>query len=117
MKVGRKVEVRFEITFGTTTTFGNTGTSDNWQFSLPVTAARSGDSLGFVELHGASGSNGVVCMGRARTISTTTFAIGIATPRVDLSAIGNTGDIDAVSPWTWASTHSIKGNLVYESAS
>lgn len=117
IKIGRKVEIRFEITFGSTTNFGNTGTGDNWLFGLPVAAARTGDTIGFVELHGASGSNGVVCMGRARTNTTSNFLISIATPRVDLSAIGNTGDIDAVSPWTWGSTHQIKGNLVYESAS
>jgi hypothetical protein len=113
-KVNRKVDVRFEITFGTTTTYGNTATSDNWQFTLPVAAARSGDSLGMLELHGAN--NNTICIGRARTNSTTTFLIGVNSGYVGATAPTNTGDVDSVTPFTWASTNSIKGNLVYESA-
>jgi hypothetical protein len=113
-KVGRKVDVRFEITFGSTTTFGNTGTGDNWQFTLPVTAARSGDSIGFLQL---LQSNTITCMGRARTNSTTTFLISVASGRTDATAITNTGDVDSVTPWTWASANTVKGNFTYESAS
>lgn len=113
-KLGRKVEVRFEITFGSTTTFGNTGTGDNWQFSLPYTAARNGDTIGWLQLQQ---SNSAVCLARARTNSTTTFLIGIASGQVGGAVPTNTGDVDSVSPWTWANGNSIKGQLTYESAS
>lgn len=113
-KLGRTVEVKFEVTFGTTTNFGGGGTGDNWNFTVPVAAARSTDSIGFVELN--NNSNTAVCMGRARLVNSTTFRIGIVTARVDGTAVSNSGDADAVSPFTWVTSGSIKGHFAYESA-
>lgn len=115
-KIGRQVELRFEIVFGSTTNFGNTGTGDNWLFGLPpaAPAARSGDSLGFVELHGPN--NSTVAVGRARTTTTTTFLTGLISGYPSGASITNTGDVDSVTPFTWASGHSYKGNFSYESA-
>lgn len=115
IKLGRKVDVRFEINFGSTTTFGSSPTTgDNWQFSLPVAAARSSDSLGFVEL---SLSNSAIMMARARAYSTTGFRLGIVGGRPDAVAVNNTGDVDSISPWVWTTAGSLKGHLTYESAS
>lgn len=112
-KNGRTVEVRFEVVFGTTTNFGGGGSGDNYQFTVPVTAARSTDSLGFLEFN--NNSNAAVCMGRARLISTTQFRMGITSGRVDGTAV-QTGDADAVSPFTWVTSGSIRGHFTYESA-
>lgn len=115
IKIGRKVDVRFEITFGNTTNFGATpATSDNWDFTLPYAAARSGDSIGWLQLQQ---SNDLICMGRPRTVSTTTFRTGIASGLANGAAIVNTGDVDSLSPWTWGIGDSVKGMLTYESAS
>lgn len=115
IKMGRKVEVRFEVTFGSSTTYGNLGSGDNWLFSLPYPAARAGDTIGLVELHGSGNSN--ICIGRARTNTTTTFIMGVSSGLVGGGAVANTGDVDSITPYTWASGMSVKGNLVYESAS
>jgi len=113
-KLGRKVEVTFEITFGSTTNFGSSPTTgDNWQFSLPVTAANSSDSIGFLELRQ---SNDKSCMGKAKLYSTTGFRISIIAGYVDGTAITNSGDVDSLSPFTWASGNSVKGSFTYESA-
>lgn len=114
-KLGRTVDVRFEIAFGSTTSFGTSPTTgDNWQFSLPVTAARATDSLGFVEL--SNNSNTAMCMGRARCYSTTGMRIGITTGRVDGTAVANSGDVDSLSPFTWVANGSVRGHFTYESA-
>lgn len=112
-KIGRKVDVKFEIAFGSTTNFGTGGTGDNYRFTLPVSSARTGDSLGFVELT-QDGSN--IVIGRAKGSTSTTFSVVLSTGRPNSVAFNNIGDIDAVTPWLWANGHTIKGNLVYESA-
>lgn len=113
-KYGRKVDCKFEITFGSTTNFGSSpATTDNWLFGLPVTAARAGDQIGFVELHGSG--NSAVTIGRVRTNTTGNILIGVASGPVS-GTNNNTGDIDALTPITWANTNSIKGNFTYESA-
>jgi hypothetical protein len=114
IKLGRKVEGWIDITFGSTTNFGSgAGGGDNWLFALPVTAARAGDSIGFVELRQG---NAVICMARIRTNTTGNVLLDICSGRPDGASIANTGDADAISPWTWASGNSIRGNFVYESA-
>lgn len=114
-KMGRKVEVTFEITFGSTTNFGSAPTtSDNWQFSLPYPAANSSDSIGFLELRQ---TNDKSCMGKAKLYSTTGFRVSIIAGYVDGTAITNSGDVDSISPFVWASGNSVKGSLTYEAAS
>jgi hypothetical protein len=114
IKIGRKVEVRFEIEFGSTTNFGGGGTADNWQFSLPLTGARSSDSLGFVELN--NNSNSAVCLGRARMVTANAFRIGVVSGQVNGSNT-NTGDVDSQTPFTWVSGSGIKGHFSYEASS
>lgn len=118
-KLGRSVTCLFEVTFGTTTNFGSSPTtSDNWQFSLPYTAARTTDTLGFVEM--SNNSNSLMSIARARLYSATGFRLGIATGRVDgviaTSPNGPSGDVDSLSPWTWVTSGSLKGMFTYESA-
>lgn len=113
-KLGRKVDVKFEVTFGSTTNFGGGGTGDNFRFSLPYAAARSSETIGSVEMFQSIDS---CIFGRAKITSTTTFGLTMSTGRPNSVAIANAGDVDAVSPWTWANGHTIKGMLTYESAS
>jgi hypothetical protein len=118
-KIGRKVDCIFEVTFGSTTNFGSSPTtSDNWQFTLPVAAARTTDTLGFVEL--SNNSNSLMSLARARLYSTTGFRLGITTGRVDgviaTTPNGPSGDVDSLSPWTWVTSSSLKGTFSYESA-
>lgn len=114
IKQGRRVDVLFEITFGSTTNFGASPTTgDNWQFSLPVTAAGTTSTIGFVEL---AQSIDNTCMARARLYSSTGFRLGICTGKVDGAAIANRGDADSLSPWTWLSGDTLRGTLTYESA-
>ena len=118
-KDGRKVDVKFEITFGIGTNFGTAPTTgDNWVFGLPPAwpAARTSDSLGFLELHGTG--NSTICIGRARvnSSSNSSFLIGICAGYVGGTAPTNTGDVDSVSPFTWASTNTVKGHFSYETS-
>lgn len=116
-KVARKVEGKFEITFGSSTNFGTTpATGDNWIFSLPpVAAARSTDTIGFVHMQGSS--NAAAAMGAIKLLSTSTFTVALSSGRPDAIATTNTGDIDSITPWTWANLNTVKGTFVYESAS
>lgn len=113
-KLGRKVDVRFEVTFGSTTNFGGGGTGDNWDFSLPYTAAGTSDTIGWLQIQQ---SNDKICIGRARLVTATTFRTSLSAGFADGTAITNTGDMDAQSPFVFASGNSIKGQLTYESAS
>lgn len=114
VRSGPLVFLRFEVTFGTTTSFGSGATSsDNWQFSLPVPGVDMYAMAGTLELSHSAGAN---CLGRVQIIDGTSFLIGIASGRVDATAITSTGAVDALSPWTWASGDSIRGSLCYVAA-
>jgi hypothetical protein len=116
-KDGRKVDCKFEIVFGSTTNFGTSPlTTDNWLFGLPVPAARVGDSMGFI--HMQNGSTGTsMMMARAKTNSTTSqFILSMASGMFSGTPV-NQGDVDSISPWTWASGDYLRGNFTYESAS
>ncbi|WP_432158992.1 hypothetical protein [Streptomyces sp. bgisy153] len=104
---------RMDIIFGSTTNFGGGAGSDNWQFSLPVTAASTFASIGHLELT-LSGGGRIYARGRA--LSTSQMGLEIATGRVDATAVTSNGLVDAVSPWTWASGHTIRGTGQYEAA-
>ncbi len=109
-KIGRTVTVRFEITFGSTTNFGAAPTgSDNWQFSLPVAAARTGDTIGFVDMYQSATNAGV---GRAKLYSASGFRISITAGST--AAIGS--DADSTQPFTWANGNRFNGLFTYESA-
>lgn len=117
VRIGRTITFRFDITFGTTTNFGSgAGTGDNWLFSLPVApAAAAGSSICMMALRQ---SNAAALMARARIASTgTDMILSISSARVDAGAITNTGDVDSVSPWTWASANELHAVGQYEAAS
>jgi hypothetical protein len=110
-KIGRAVTVKFSITFGSTTNFGTSPTgSDNWQFSLPVTAVNgTDDGLGFLEMYQNATNYGLA---RVKLYSTTGFRLGVSAGST--SGIG--GDADSVTPFTWASGNVLRGTFTYESA-
>lgn len=115
IKIGRKADVRFEIVFGNTTNFGSSaGTSDNWDFSLPYAAARTSDTIGWLQLQQ---SNDLICVGRSRLVTATTFRTSISSGMANGASVANTGDVDSLSPWTWTDGDSLKGQFTYETAS
>ncbi|MFJ8490883.1 hypothetical protein ACIRBZ_21390 [Streptomyces sp. NPDC094038] len=117
LKSGTTVHLNFSVQFGTTTNFGTSPTTtDNWRFSLPVTAATASPVIGFAEL---SASNSARIMSRLYLATTGTFELNISTGRVDATAIvsPNYGSVDSLSPWTWASPYAIRGTATYETAS
>lgn len=111
------VHYRMEITFGTTTGFGGGGGSDNWRFSTPVTASATANCVGFGDAQDSSvaGSLGRVAL-RVRLTTTTTFEIEVSSGRPDAVAIVNGGLVDAISPWTWASTDILRVFGEYQAA-
>lgn len=116
------VYFRMEITFGTTTNFGGGGGSDNWRFSLPVTAAGAqliaGDGEAQDSVTGGTPPSVRVPL-RARLTSTTTLELetsGGATGFAGGYAATPTGLIDAITPFTWANTDAIRIAGEYEAA-
>lgn len=115
VQFGTTVHLNFAITFGSTTTFGTSPTtSDQWRFSLPVTAASTRSVIGFAELAANTATNRIT----ARVSLPTTGAIELVVSSGQPSAVAvtNTGSVDALSPWTWASAHTIFGTATYEAA-
>lgn len=110
-KIGRTVNVKFSISFGSSTNFGSGATSsDNWVFSLPVTAADSTtDTLGWMDGYQSSTVNGLF---RAKMSGTGAFKMNISAGST--SGIGS--DVDSTQPFTWASGNTLRGFLTYESA-
>lgn len=111
-KHGRLVTVYFWVNFGSTTNFGTNPTAgDNWIFTLPVPAADdTSDGMGFLEMFGSGTEYG---MGRVKMSGTTAFKLGISAG----STSGVGGDVDSISPFTWASGDYLRGTFTYESAS
>ncbi|MFE9626465.1 hypothetical protein [Streptomyces sp. NPDC006527] len=114
VKSGTTVHCNFTIVFGSTTNFGTSPTaSDNWRFSLPVPAAAVQSVVGFAEL-GVDNTSRVVS--RVQIATTNTFELVISSGRSSGAALANTGLVDALSPWTWASGNAILGTATYEAA-
>jgi len=118
LKIGRKVDVRFNIVFGSTTNFGSSVTgSDNWWFGLPTPfpAARSSDEgLGYMDYFQSSTTLGFA---RVKLVSTTQIGLSILTSfSAGNLATGIGGDVDSISPFTFASGNTLKGSFTYESA-
>lgn len=111
-KNGRTVNVKFSIAFGSTTNFGSGATSsDNWVFSLPVTAADSTtDTIGWMDGYQSATVNGLF---RAKMSGTGAFKLNITAGST--ASIGS--DVDSLQPFTWASGNPLRGLLTYESAS
>lgn len=113
-RIGRLIIFRFEIVFGSTTSFGGGTASDNWRFGIPVTAAGLSNAVGFLELNASTNARVVA---RARLTTTSAFEMEVCSGRPDATAITNGGLADAVSPWVWASGNAIRGIGAYEAAS
>ncbi|MEU6279512.1 hypothetical protein [Streptomyces sp. NPDC047028] len=114
-QTGNLVVCSFDIAFGSTTSFGGGGGSDNYAFGLPVAcAASSGDTLGFITMRQ---SDSAQLIGRVQYNGSDSIRLSIDSGRVDSTAVTNAGIIDAVSPWTWASGNALHGLFQYRAAS
>jgi hypothetical protein len=116
-KLGKNVHVTFDVTFGSTTNFGASATTtDNWTFSLPAAwpanASAPGTFLGVGDMYKDATNLGFT---RIKLSGTTAISFGILTCFV-AGALGGGigGDVDSVTPWTWASGHAIRGSFDYE---
>ncbi|MET9086231.1 hypothetical protein ABZX77_30890 [Streptomyces sp. NPDC004237] len=115
VKFGTTVHMNFSITFGSTTTYGTGATtSDNWRFSLPVTAASVQPHIGYAEL---GVSNSARATARLYCATTGTFELLVVSGQPSATALTNSGAVDALTPWTWAAGNVIKGGATYEAAS
>ena len=114
-QAGDKVDYEIEITFGSTTNFGGGGSSDNWRFSLPVTAAEAVLIAGMGEIQdGAATLRWPV---RARVTTTTTIEVELAGGCYTTgTAVSSSGLIDATTPFTWANTDRILLHGSYQAA-
>lgn len=112
-QTGDLVICRVQIVFGTTTSFGSGTAADNWQFSLPVTAASTSNAAGHFELSIATNDRRY---GRARLLTTTTFGMETSSGAVDGDPPTQSGLIDRLTPETWASTYGLYGSLQYKAA-
>jgi len=115
VKFGTTVHLNFAITFGSTTSFGTSPTTnDNWRFSLPVAAAATRLSIGFAEMSANTAANRV--MARVSLTTTGAFELVTASGQPTAVAFTNTGGVDSLTPWTWASGHTVYGTATYEAA-
>ncbi|MBK3576818.1 hypothetical protein JHN63_24025 [Streptomyces sp. MBT65] len=115
VKFGTTVHLNFQITFGSTTNFGTSATTnDNWRFSLPVAAAATRLGIGFAEVSANTAGNRA--MARLSLTTTGAFELVMSSAQAAATATANTGALDALSPWTWASGHTIFGSATYEAA-
>lgn len=119
-KTGRKVDVQFDVGFGSTTNFGASATTtDNWTFSLPsawpATAGSFGTFLGMGDMYRNATNLGST---RIKLAGTTSVSFNILTCFVSGALGGGIGgDVDSITPWTWANGDSIRGTFSYETAS
>ena len=115
VKFGTTVHLNFSITFGSTTNFGTSPTTnDNWRFSLPVAAATTRPSIGSAELAVDAPNRAAA---RVSLATTTQFELVTSSGRPNATAFTTTGGVDSLTPWTWAAGHAIVGTATYEAAS
>ena len=113
----RTVYYRLSITFGTTTNFGAAPTqSDNWRFSLPVTAAAPTLMIGYGGIQDASAGLSSRMPVRVRLEVATALSLEMAGARIDAAAPTGPGLVDSVSPWTWANGDTLALFGEYEAA-
>ncbi len=112
---GDLVVCTFDIAMGSTTNFNSGTSSDNWRFSVPVTAASIAQTSGFVEAnYDGNGNHSLVC--RARLTTTTTIELQTASGEYDGATLSGSGLIDAPTPGTWTASGYIRGNFIYQAA-
>lgn len=113
-QAGDIVYFEMEITMGSTTNFNSGTTSDNWRFSLPVTAAETQLVAGSGEIQdGTAAERWPV---RARVDTTTTFAVELVGRNYNDTVNNSSGLVDAVTPFTWANTDRILLHGHYQAA-
>ena len=119
-KVNRLVTVTFDIAFGSTTNFGASATTtDNWTLSLPAAWPASTQSpatfLGIGDMYRSATNLGFT---RIKLSGSTAVSFGILACYVSGALGGGIGgDVDSVTPWTWASGDALRGTFTYESVS
>lgn len=111
-QIGKTVTFAFNMTAGSTTTFG----TGSYRFSLPVTSATGIYTSGTFALGGwAYGEDAAITgyMFFPRWISTTTFELVYHSTTV-AGAAGNV--VGSTTPFTWGSADFIRGTITYEAA-
>lgn len=111
-KIGRLLIFSVNVTFGSSTNFGSSvTTSDNWLFSLPVGLTASGNFAGIQNICGFG--RGTQSAANTSPFSVrvdsggTNFTLDTAGGGQGSSALTNTGNMDSLTPWTWASGNQI----------
>lgn len=106
MKIGRNVLCQINLTAGSTTTYG----TGNYSFSLPSTAASSGQAtVGSAMLLAAARWNGTIVVSSAATTVGAFFPISATNTRSDF--------LTATQPETLAAGHQARLTFLYEAAS
>lgn len=115
-KLGKKVDVSFDVTFGSTTNFGSgAGTTDNWTLGLPSAwpcSTSVGTFIGIGDMYRNATNLGFT---RIKINGTTAVSFGVLTCFI-AGALGGGigGDVDSLTPWTWASGDALRGTFTYE---
>lgn len=107
-KIGRLLIVSLAVTFGSSTNFGaGATTSDNWLFSLPASLVASGAFTGTQALCGygrATSSASATSPFSVRVDGTgANLTLDTAGGQAGGGALTQTGGLDSLTPFTWAS--------------
>jgi hypothetical protein len=113
-QTGDVVLYELSIIFGSTTNFGGGTTTDNWRFSLPVTAGETQGIIGMGEIQDGAAVERWPIRGRIDT--TTTLLLELSGRNYNDTANNSFGVIDAVTPHTWASNDRILLHGHYQAA-
>lgn len=105
LKVGRKCIAIVKITMGSATTYGSGG----YSFGLPFTSASGVDYLGTARLVAANAWNGQTVMTGGNTAFNATFPASSTDTR--------SATLSATVPETLASTHVVRAQIEYQTAS
>lgn len=108
---GDLVTAHYNITWGSTSTYGTANV--NWRIGLPLPAAATTQAVGviFCELNNAKRYPH-----RARLTTTTAMELELSGGAPDAVAAAATGIADSGTPFTWVNGSAIKGMIRYEAA-
>lgn len=115
-QMGKLVTIIFQVVFGSTTNFGSSVTgSDNWTFTLPVSATVSFPTN---MMFSAQPSNATAVPVWASVDSSGLLEFGLSGARVDGTAAANTGNLDSITPASglWTSGSKLAGGGQYVAA-
>lgn len=117
------VDWRLDIIFGSLTSFGGGGGSDNWRISAPVPAAAIANEAGSGEIQKAATPGGYTNSAgtrqplRVRLTTVSTFEFEMSGGNINaVSTATGAGLIDAVTPWAWDSGAALRAWGTYEAA-